>query len=310
MTGSSRNRYVAGFLTALAVLAVAFGLVAYSFQLGNISGFQEAEAGGYAAEYPEVTAKRMELCSKKLESSDRYNCMERAIASGRDQQRDEYDLNAQRNMAEWAFWLLVVSSSGLLITSIGTFALYVQIKLTGKAIDENRTATKAATDANAITQKVGEAQARAYLSVTSKDAALDSEGWLDIVWNVVNSGLSPARNVQVITTTFAFDKGKPIKVDEDRRSIGDLAAGSADSFSITLDYQRFHKRRDRAGGLLLQVSVRAAYSTVFNAVVGDDEFVFQVLILKYGKQLRVQPKEDSFSIHVGGRVRKTKNPFA
>jgi hypothetical protein len=53
----------------------------------------------------------------------------------RDEWRNEYDLKAQREMAEWAWWMLLTSAAGVGITAIGVFFVAETLKA---AIESNR----------------------------------------------------------------------------------------------------------------------------------------------------------------------------
>ena len=67
------------------------------------------------------------------------------IASGRDpedgSEREKRDLAAQESMSVWAFWMLVVSAVGVIVTVIGTGFLLWQINLTRRAVKETDKAT-------------------------------------------------------------------------------------------------------------------------------------------------------------------------
>tara|TARA_R110001606_G_scaffold88649_2_gene199636 strand:+ start:23410 stop:24351 length:942 start_codon:yes stop_codon:yes gene_type:complete len=161
MSGSKKGRYFAAFLVGLVAAGIAFATLAYSFQLGNVTGYNEARSFGYAGEYPESTAKSIDICFGQPGLFNRQECIEQAIASGRESQRAEYDLNAQRDMAEWAFWLLVLTGLGLSVTIVGTIGLYWQIMLTRKAVED----TGLATDAMLAANEIAKAAQRPWLKI-------------------------------------------------------------------------------------------------------------------------------------------------
>lgn len=201
--GSDRGGYAASLIAGLIAFGILCGTLAYTFQLGDISGRQEAEAYGYATEYPESTAKSIDICFQKRELTNPQECVEQAIASSRESQRGEYDLNAQRNMAEWAFWLLVITSFGLVITIIATIGLYKQINLTREAVEDTGHATEAMLDSNKIARETGRKQVRAYLGV--KSVTLDDGEDLNkprFTVEIENKGVSPAIVYRVSATVI------------------------------------------------------------------------------------------------------------
>lgn len=67
-----------------------------------------------------------------------------------DTERANRDLAAQESMAAWAFWLLLFTGIGLLVTSVATGFLLWQIVLTRKAVKDTGDATEAMKTANEI----------------------------------------------------------------------------------------------------------------------------------------------------------------
>lgn len=72
--------------------------------------------------------------------------VERAIANPKPstgQDHEKRDLAAQEASALWAFWMVVASGLGFVITTIATILLYQQIKLTREAVQDTSEATEA-----------------------------------------------------------------------------------------------------------------------------------------------------------------------
>ena len=105
--------------------AVILGIAIYLTGLSE--GTHRAEAENYAAQYPADTDKRVEHCFAGAEASVRP-CIEEAIATSHEAQRNERDLNAQRDMAKWAKWLLIVTIVTLFISVAGLLALLRTIR--------------------------------------------------------------------------------------------------------------------------------------------------------------------------------------
>ncbi|MCW2412031.1 MULTISPECIES: hypothetical protein [unclassified Sphingobium] len=102
--------------------------------------------------------------------------------------RNARDLAAQEDMARWALWMLVISSISVLITVCATLAVIEQIRLTSKAL-------KAADKANAISENIGRAQIRCYVTFKSCEVTILANGAVRIALSVHNSGQSPARQL-------------------------------------------------------------------------------------------------------------------
>jgi len=205
MSEGNRSRYVAVGLAATALLVVIFGFGAFSYWMGNLSGFSEANAQGYQAEYAEFTDKRVAHCFENVAAP--RECVEKAIRDNYQQQRDESDLQAQRDMANWAFWGLVISGSGLCVTAIGTIFLAWQVKLTRQAVEDTEKATASTAEANRIAQSIGQTQVRAYLSIEKVDCSIVESGICFRAF-IKNSGNSPALASQIIIHLIHGDGSK------------------------------------------------------------------------------------------------------
>lgn len=128
MSESNWGGRIAVIGCAVAVLFILWGLSVSIYSQGWASGLHQAEANGYAAEYPSDTDERLKKCLADGFSSDAKKCVEEAIASSREAQRSEQDLKAQRDMSEWAWWLLIVSLAQIPIGVGGLLALVVTIR--------------------------------------------------------------------------------------------------------------------------------------------------------------------------------------
>lgn len=63
---------------------------------------------------------------------------------------EKRDLAAQEAMSVWAFWALLVAIGGFIVTTIGTFFLAWQVKLTRDAVEDTSKATQAMERQNEI----------------------------------------------------------------------------------------------------------------------------------------------------------------
>lgn len=107
----------------------------------------------------------------------------------RSEWREEQDLNAQRQMAQWAFWMLVVSSLGVVVGATGLWFLK-------GTLDEARNMTSE-------TRKIGQNQTRAYVDVVNAKVIQFEAGkpfMADL--EIHNTGQTPARIKGAATTVY------------------------------------------------------------------------------------------------------------
>lgn len=161
-----------------AALTGAVIMLTIGLSIGGGLGYYEAQADGYAAQYPNETDQRVAECFDQAVGASAKKCTQDAIEAGRDDQRSEKDLGAQQQMAQWAYWLLLLTVAQSLLGIGGFIALLVTIQ-------QGR-------DANKITRETGRKQVRAYLGVTSVTMEDGDNGDPKFVVNLSNNGVSPA----------------------------------------------------------------------------------------------------------------------
>lgn len=183
----------------VAVVACATGIILSEYakvHLSNAAYQQNAENDRYAANQEianacgGLTGPEFSLCvSDKLESYYR------------DQATNE-DLQAQQDMAFWAAALFISST---VLTAAGLLMIWRTLVHTrraaeyaGAAVLEAKEATKAARDAVVATERIGEAQVRAYLSIVESSINVRADGsGVETRLEVKNFGNSPAKKVHI-----------------------------------------------------------------------------------------------------------------
>ncbi|MEQ8283395.1 MAG: hypothetical protein RIC04_15055 [Parvibaculum sp.] len=123
----------------------------------------------------------------------------------REEWRQEQDLDAQREMAKWALMMFFASACGVGVTALGVIYVAQTLVATREAVAAaNRTADEA--------KRIGEAQVRAYMSISNLSIifAADGDKIVPIVqMKIGNSGNSPARSfemrMQLAYQTIFFD---------------------------------------------------------------------------------------------------------
>jgi hypothetical protein len=166
--------------------------------IGQNLGHYDAEASGYSAQYPGETDKRVRECLAHVPIGRAQECAQEAIEAGRESQRSEQDLSAQRQMAKWALWLLIFTVVQSLLGFGGFLILILTIRQGREAI--------------AISRKVAEADLRPYLFVdrlelvdVSDASTFDPDtrskvyGYYSakVVIYLKNFGKVPARNIHI-----------------------------------------------------------------------------------------------------------------
>lgn len=167
MRRNDSGRYLAIVGASLVAVAVLSGTLTFTFHMGALSGRSDAQARGYAATYPTDTRKQVADCWTKTERSAAQECVASAIQASREAQRSEADLSTQRQMSDWAFWGLVVAivigCITTVVTSLGTYLIFKQVKFSREAVEETGRATQAMLEANDIAKSAQ----RPWLKVTA-----------------------------------------------------------------------------------------------------------------------------------------------
>lgn len=158
--------------------AVGLALIAGLVSAGSInherqrSGHYESAKEQYDSAHGRVTASASVIQSLITD-----------VEAYRQEWREEQDLFAQRDMAKWAWLMMLASFAGVGVTAVGVVFVAQTLVATREAVAAaNRTADEA--------KRIGEAQVRGYLSSDG------GQFWLQqrFVWfelGVVNRGQSP-----------------------------------------------------------------------------------------------------------------------
>lgn len=265
MSESNRSRYVAIGLVGIGVFAALTILSAYAFQLGDLGGSKRAEQHGYQAEYADRTNQRVDTCFKDGAASAR-ECVEKAVSDNREQQRSEADLRAQREMADWAFWMLIVSTASLGVTSIGTIFLAWQIMLTREAVEDTGKATKAMERQNDIAEDSAIRQLRAYVSigeVSINEPFGEGAAYISVI--VKNDGTTPALLTSFFSSLRCLGEFGNELSEPTRNSASLLASIPAgQTWDIRVNIEPLLKEAITQGARHLKISGIATYTDCFN----------------------------------------------
>jgi len=108
-----------------------------------------------------------------IAASDAPEGQEASSGAKEREEREKRDLDAQESMSRYAFWTLLITSGGLLVTAAGTAMLLWQISLTRDALKTSSDANLAMQDANDIMRKAEDAQLIFHFPSGSQDSEGD-----------------------------------------------------------------------------------------------------------------------------------------
>lgn len=125
VVGEDKRRVAKIVGAAVAALAGCLMILSFGYVLGSSGGYYDAQADGYSAQIGKATDSQIEGCFGQPDTTilTARQCVEQAVRSSREDKRDEQDLSAQRQMAKWAFWLLLVTASQMPLSALGLYLL-------------------------------------------------------------------------------------------------------------------------------------------------------------------------------------------
>lgn len=157
-------------ITAFAIIA---GIALYwwmFFDMGWQSGRNQERTAIETKHYAADTDRRIEReCTGPIQATAR-ECIADIIRSERESQRNESDLAAQWQAANWAFWAAIIGGAQFLATLTGLYYIKGTLDATLEAVEDTGKATAAMEKANTIAEKArisSEQQLRAYVSIVS-----------------------------------------------------------------------------------------------------------------------------------------------
>ncbi|MGQ2905868.1 MAG: hypothetical protein ACT6RL_18890 [Neoaquamicrobium sediminum] len=194
--------------TAIGLILVA-GLAWYGWRDIQVYQLEHAQQRDSAAKADTPAPDKYLECAK-LPLFAATKCAIEAVQADAESERSQHDLNAQQDMAEWAYALLLVSVASIILSMIGLVALFVSLAQTRQAIKDGR--------------EIGEAQVQAYLSLRGAKFFRDSM-FITIDLVIRNSGQSPANAVTFQATLEADyiegDRTFPTNPDSILKAVSD-----------------------------------------------------------------------------------------
>lgn len=204
------------FLTAIILCCTIVSILTYAW-VNNSTADSER-----AAYYQEEAERNKRTICVGSEGAVFAKCLVEQQRAADGAYQAEQDLNAQRNMAIWAFAMFAIASVTAALTLWALWYIKGTLGETRRMARESINATRAMVGANEITQKIASAELRPYLFVDrielidrrSVDTGEKDESGEPIqgffyarvaVW-LKNVGKVPARNIRVFKKEYV---GKP-----------------------------------------------------------------------------------------------------
>ena len=210
MSNSDWRKYakIVGLASA-AFLALAL-IYGAGYFTGDLSGYYAGDADRAANQYPGDTQRMIDDCFKLPSRPATVKCVSEASASARENQRAEKDLVAQQDMADWAWWVMVIGVLQFFATIATLGFVKLTLDATLEAVKDTGDATKAMLRQNELT----EATQRPWLSVTIEAVGPHriEENALHIGFQILikNSGPMPAHYVSATIATEKATEARKI----------------------------------------------------------------------------------------------------
>lgn len=154
-------------------------------------------------------------CRSKENANEIASCFEDAIANSLAPERTERVLKAQERIADWSLGVLVVSAFSLVVTAAGVIYVALTLRETRRATEVAHRSVGASESAVKATLEVGQAQVRAYLTISKARFGVEGN-WFHFWATIVNSGQSPAFDIRIVahislvTRQAGEDGGMPL----------------------------------------------------------------------------------------------------
>lgn len=197
MFGSDRDkRAKAGLIGAGLILALssAGGLIAW----GRLQSAEyERQAYAETRHYAENTNQQISETCLGLVTQEQLDCINEARNEQRNNERNEYDLVAQRQSALWAYVMALAAVIGMGLSVVGVFLVWITFRETRRAAD-------AGYEAN----KIALATQRPWINFSINTwhfSFKDGTARIHLLVEAKNEGSAPAERVSIVPY---FEPGK------------------------------------------------------------------------------------------------------
>jgi hypothetical protein len=297
-----------GALIALIVACFVYTMFIWQISAQKTENRIYAERNAY--HYIVATDAEIERTCVTGPPAEFASCIVQIVKSSEEAKRAEYDLQAQKDVADWSFWMLLVSGLGMLFTVAGIWFVRENLIEMQRQRALNEKTLELAAEANGISREIGQWQTRAYLSVERVKALIEN-GTLMFWIGIQNTGQTPARNLRIngsllidTGTTYKLLKGEttvepPITKHKSRIDLGGDFVSVGKEIDIMAawihtDIDRAHFDRLLQGHGLYCADFRLIWSDVF----GND----QTLVFTIYPQGEAEVQSDTLTSFLSRRV--------
>jgi len=295
-----------GILFALGgALGTAFGILLVSY-IGDISSHIHAK---HAARAYETSASiEADHNCRNLTGADKAYCQEQVARSAREQERQEYELDADQRQAIWSAASGTAAAFSLLFSLVTIAAIYFtyweqrysnRVQL-ANFLDSRRRARQSLAHA----QTVSHYQLRPYVFVDKISADRLSDRMFRVTVWLKNFGQTPARHLEAIVTsyvTYDLHKLKPHKTRADLIELDTAAPNACRRAMVPL---RFTEKQwespayDQAWGV---VRIKYRYTDDSGANTFDEVFDYHTTPSELTRD------EPTFYLLTRSRLRRSEN---
>ena|GEM_PF-5134366 len=178
-------------VTALFIAALLSLILALTYDVATSHTERKLRAEQNSSGYAFSAEKRMKEACGGLSGGDLIACVQKEVEATNEHKRSEHDLTAQEDMDDWSFWLLWVSVSSVAVSTLAVILVW-------RTLDVTRDTLVATQEMAKDTRDIGEAQVRAYLSITPMRLIESDNGKVARAFIAVkNTGQSPALEVEI-----------------------------------------------------------------------------------------------------------------
>ncbi len=219
MSRSNRDDFAEAFRLAIYLLT-AVGFLVVVWQISGTYAERRQNAEHRAHQYADTTDRRIANACATVERSAVLECVTKQVESAREDERTEYDLQAQQDSANAAFWMAWISFATLTATLVALWFVKGTLDATREAVKDTSEATDAMRKANELAEDTARRQLRAYVGIESIsvfDVTMGMKPTAHIV--VRNFGQTPVDKFDVISYMAFGPVGMEVEltVDENPR---------------------------------------------------------------------------------------------
>jgi hypothetical protein len=167
MSRGDGSKFVTTVRLGFGVVALGL-LIAFVWRLSADYAEHSLDARHHAQQNASSARDRAQWACRRVEPLAVDECKAEQIAAARDDQRSEYDLSAQQQMADWAFWMMAVSAVTMAVAIWALWYVKGTLDETRAMTTEAKNTTAAAEAALRETQRVAAAELRPWVTIEAK----------------------------------------------------------------------------------------------------------------------------------------------